>query len=103
MCEKVRRYNALGLRRTLPKSMTMCAARQKFLQKQPPDRRTMCALLSCHRSVVVPASLPCALHVTLGRDRLRRMLDGLITAFPGRSERQQGACPAFRLDRMRAP
>ena len=30
MFEKVRRYNALGLWRTLPKSMTMCAARQKF-------------------------------------------------------------------------
>lgn len=46
-CKKECKYSALFELDTLRWSPAMCATRQKTKQKQPPDRRAMCALLSC--------------------------------------------------------
>lgn len=40
----------------------MCAARQKTKQEQPPDRRAMCAILSCHLNRLL-VSVRC-LHIS---------------------------------------
>jgi len=71
MCEIFSRYKSLAVQRTLCESLAMCGTRQKSQQKQPPDRRAMCALLSCHPPVVSPASHLCALTDTLACDPLR--------------------------------
>ncbi len=89
MCENPRGYRCLNVKRTLRQRVATCGTRRKPEQKQPPDRRTMCGLLSCHRTVVLPASLLCALHVTRGHDTVRKPLAGLIAVFPGRSGRRR--------------
>jgi hypothetical protein len=52
MWKKKNKYNILAASYTLRRWPAMFRTRQKIKQEQPPDRRTMCALLSCHPSVV---------------------------------------------------
>ena len=87
MCKKSMRNRVLVPWRTLCASPAMCAAGRKTQQKQPPDRRARCALLSCHPSVAVPATTPRTLQDAPEPDSIRKGRSRVISDRPPRDER----------------